>query len=135
MKIWLTFFLCIGMASCQTMPQSPLPQDSALPMTRIEAKNAACELGDGNNSKLCSCIASELYDRGQSEYFKKDVSDAVMCRTSDAPRQYAISRSRDDAVRVCKKLPILHVHYDCWDGSILDTFNYPCAKCPPQPTP
>jgi hypothetical protein len=136
MRIWLVFFLCIWSASCRTTPQSPLPQDSALPMTRIEGKNAACELGDGNSSKLCSCIASELYEYGQSNYFKKEVATSVMCEHSETPRQDAINTHRYYAVRICKKLSIPSVQPDyCWDGSIINTTSYPCAKCPPEPTP
>lgn len=132
MSIWL--------AACKSsqlpyLQAQSLPVDSALPMTRIEAKNAACSTNDGDNPELCSCIASELYDFGQRESFKTDILNAVICGTSTNPRQDAISFRRYSAVNICKKIPIPLADDFCWDGSFIDTFNYPCAKCPPEPSP
>jgi len=137
MRIWLTVFICLSSAACQ-YAKSPLPQalpsspDPTAPITRIEAKNAACASGDANNSKICSCIASELYRIGQADTFKTILSNGSQCKTPESARQHAINFFKDDAERICKNIPPPVVSMTCWDGSIIEWMN-PCFECPPPP--
>ncbi len=101
-------------------------------MTRLEAKNAAKDLGNESNPKLSSCVASELYDFGQGESFKTILSNGVECKTPEDARRHAVHFFVDRADRICKKLPPLIYSMTCWDGSLIEPYD-PCFKCPPPP--
>ena len=136
MKNWLIFFIIIWMSACQSTQPPPqeqsLPQASALPITRIEAKNAACESGDGSNPELCSCIASELYRIGQEDVFKTNLLNGAKCKAYEKARQHSIRFFVDDAERICRKEPPPLYSMACWDGSPFE-WNDPCFKCPLPP--
>ena len=137
MKIWFPLIPLILLSSCQSLglhPQldSPLPADSTLPMTRLEASNSACGLEGKDKSERCACIASKLFELGKSESFETYISNEAKCGTSDNPRQEVIRFLQVDAYRSCHNIVPPLLTLACWDGSFIEYHN-PCSKCPPAP--